>query len=539
MPIDSSIPLQFRPAPIDALGAYEQGQRISQNALTTEQMGRTNELQKVLYHDQMLARAAQMGANSPEEWDQAFGELSRTIPDARQFVGQWAPDAAQRLSGRLQGNQQRMGGQIGLRSGGGIDAAAGGDEAAMVQPGKPGMPTGAGINMTAMPPERAYEGYTKLTNAVQMLSRPGAIQNGEQYRQALIALEKEFPRIHDLVRQKDAAGTFQNPLWADDLKQMTRNFQTYAEQLKPLAGAVATGLPVQEPKPGYQATMSEAGPVLQTNPYDGSKPTFEFAPLSGEPDPSFLPQPKAGEGGQDLTYGEDGKLNIDPDTRKRLQYAVDYFRKWQKMPPMGMGKGATLDRKIILALAGEQSGAGGVTADIQAWADRRASTMSLGQLRKFADMTQSYEDLMLENIKALEQRMPEGIAGAWPWLNQWVQSGRTSFGDPNVPAYTGALVTVLNEYAKILSGATGAAGITDSAREEAMQYLSRDMNAQQVRNALALIKQDAHNRRFTLDNKINQVIERVGYTGKPTATPGGSETHADEKPPKTKPSWAP
>ena len=143
---------------------------------------------------------------------------------------------------------------------------------------------------------------------------------------------------------------------------------------------------------------------------------------------------------------------------------------------------------------------------------------------------------MLDNIKTVEDTMPAGIAGAWPWLNRWVQTGRTEFGDSDVPPYVTALMTALTEYAKIMSGATGAAGITDTARAEALHMLNENMNKETVMKVFKVIRRDAENRKRRLYGQLELIKGGIADQDRP-----GGPTEKAEEPADTNdktPDWA-
>ena len=525
--------------PIDA---YPDAMSSFQDALTFRQGAEANELQlgmqKTLMKDQMVARAARMGAQSAEAWDQAFTELSQQYPEAQRYIGQWSPFAARELMQNIQAAPARAAaaqpGGIGGAAGpvaSGIEAAAGptfsggaGGSNKSVQ-----QPSGAGVDISTMTPAERTKAFRDVHRGLTELSK---VQTLEDFESAVDRLAPEMPSVLELK------GLFNDVTFAKGANALRDHYLGIYNQLAPLVMAQAAGSPVREAQPGYNVQYTEAGPVVATTPVGGGRPEFDFPTVRGDPRKEFMPAPSGGGGGaggvSDL-YGADGQLNITPQERQDYQYAADVLRRTGKMLPMGQGKSGTRARSIILALASRAAGPGGAAFDIGTAADIRASQMSLGQLQKLTDNVTAFEHLMLKNMETVERVMPEGIGGAWPWLNRWVQTGRTQFGDENVPAYATALITVLTEYAKIMSGATGAAGITDSAREEALQMLSPDFNKDQVREVFDVIRTDAKNRKVTLYDKLKEVRNRIRTTG----TAGeGREPSVDDADDEYKPSWA-
>lgn len=65
-------------------------------------------------------------------------------------------------------------------------------------------------------------------------------------------------------------------------------------------------------------------------------------------------------------------------------------------------------------------------------------------------------------------------------LTRWARKGETQFGDTKVPVYMATLISGLDEYAKVLAGATGAAGSTDASRAQAMSIIPEGATTDQI-----------------------------------------------------------
>lgn len=134
-----------------------------------------------------------------------------------------------------------------------------------------------------------------------------------------------------------------------------------------------------------------------------------------------------------------------------------------------------------------------------------ADRKSMANLTKQADAFQSFENKLLLDMKRVETLMPKGGMGpsAIPLLDSYVQHGRDRLlGDPSVPGYNAALITVIDEYAKIMSGSTGNTPTSDAARAQIAEMLRADMNSGQVGKVFETIRVDAHNRQqATLQQK--------------------------------------
>lgn len=86
-------------------------------------------------------------------------------------------------------------------------------------------------------------------------------------------------------------------------------------------------------------------------------------------------------------------------------------------------------------------------------------------------------------------------------------------GDPATAAYIAAARTAINEYAKIASGATGAAGSTDTARREAEDAIAAAQSPQALDAVIRTLRQDAANQQDVAHGKITDLGLRLGQFG--------------------------
>lgn len=185
-----------------------------------------------------------------------------------------------------------------------------------------------------------------------------------------------------------------------------------------------------------------------------------------------------------------------------IDQAAQRYNLTGQLPSLGMGSaGATmrqqiLDRAAALADAQHQTG-----ADLVATAaGTKAGTSALGQLTKNRAMVEAFASTANQNAQlamslAGKGADPTGV----PILNRWVQWGRKDIGgNPDVSSFDTAITTFKNEYAKIMSGATGAQGSTDSARREADDLISRAATIPQLQSTISTMQQEMQNRRSSL-----------------------------------------
>lgn len=186
------------------------------------------------------------------------------------------------------------------------------------------------------------------------------------------------------------------------------------------------------------------------------------------------------------------------------------------MPTLGMGKQAALMRQAILARAAKiQTGQGMTGADSNLLhADVKTATTALAGLQKTRNSLDPYLQTFDGNVAQVQALAPKGVAGGIPVFNRWVQAGRTGIkGDPDVAKFNVAINAVANENAKIMSGATGGAVSSDSARNEAMSLINNAQTYPQLMAALQQMQTDTRIRVKSLDDR--QAALRAQISGKP------------------------
>jgi hypothetical protein len=97
-----------------------------------------------------------------------------------------------------------------------------------------------------------------------------------------------------------------------------------------------------------------------------------------------------------------------------------------------------------------------------------------------------------------------------------------------VGRFNAALTSALNEYAKVLSGATGAAGISDAARREAHDLLNTANTPEQVVGIVDIMKREMANREAGFAEQEAQLKETMG--GRPNVNVAPAATTAPQAP---------
>jgi hypothetical protein len=97
-----------------------------------------------------------------------------------------------------------------------------------------------------------------------------------------------------------------------------------------------------------------------------------------------------------------------------------------------------------------------------------------------------------------------------PLLNQFIQTGSIAVGDPKVKPFAALLMTALNEYAKVITGQTSGAAVSDAARKEAQSMVSAADTPDSIRNFVATAKSEMDNRVNGYDDAKNQFYSLIG-----------------------------
>lgn len=215
---------------------------------------------------------------------------------------------------------------------------------------------------------------------------------------------------------------------------------------------------------------------------------------------------------------------LDDET---LDYLAKRWKATGQFPPMYRDAES---RKQIMERAAHMPSEGSPTADVgtdlATAAGFKADQTSLGNITRIADSAEGYERTALNNMNIVIEKMPKGVATEWgPWLNRWVQEGRINFGDADVPPYATALVTVANEYAKVMSGSTGSQGSTVDSRREAAELLNKTQNTQQVLGVLEVMKRDMANKKASYRAQRAEIEGRISgaVPGAKGSTPATGE----------------
>jgi len=131
---------------------------------------------------------------------------------------------------------------------------------------------------------------------------------------------------------------------------------------------------------------------------------------------------------------------------------------------------------------------------------------SLKALDKQQQMVGAFEKTALANLDiALEYGMKVNNTQV-PVFNRWKNAGMKNVaGDEQIAAFNAATETFANEYAKIMSGATGSAAATEGARAEAQALLNSAMSWGQYKEVANVMRRDMTNRMLSFNKQKEEL----------------------------------
>ena len=194
-------------------------------------------------------------------------------------------------------------------------------------------------------------------------------------------------------------------------------------------------------------------------------------------------------------------------------------------PSFGLGKSAVRDRynKIMADVwASDPDSA-------EARAAYRAGTANLTQLTRLKGQVSSFEtafELDADNAQDAAKDVPRTSMRKFNSVAQLLEQNWTD--DPALATLAVNVQTVVNQYARLVSSATGGGVSTDSARQEAMAVLDKSMASGSFSAAINRMKLEARNRITGLNKEIESA-----KTGMRRGGDGSNKGNAGSAQPKT------
>lgn len=195
-----------------------------------------------------------------------------------------------------------------------------------------------------------------------------------------------------------------------------------------------------------------------------------------------------------------------------IVYQAAQYRATGKLPPLGMGAQAAASRNAILAEATRQAAAEGSTAEADVIRQRAlsANSQALNQITRQRAQVLQFENTAERNLNlALEASARVQRTGS-PILNSILQQARLhGTGDPSATQLETAVNSFVEEYAKVMSGSTGGAAATDSARAQAHAMMNTGMTIPQIQAAAQQMTAEMGNRRAALNAQQDELLDTM------------------------------
>ena len=219
-------------------------------------------------------------------------------------------------------------------------------------------------------------------------------------------------------------------------------------------------------------------------------------------------------------------LSDRPLTEENADMQARFYLRTGQLPSGSRNKGAA---NQITQRAAEIAKEDGKSVDdyLSGRATLRADTASLGAVTKQKNAAEGYERgavKSLDLMQSLIPKTPEPLDNQT--LTRWARTGATEFGDVNVPQWQAALIIALDQYAKVISGATGAQGSTDSARGLALSLIPAGATSAQIPGIINVLKKDMDLKVQGYDTQINDIKRGIAYPDQNVATPVTGATPA-------------
>ncbi len=135
---------------------------------------------------------------------------------------------------------------------------------------------------------------------------------------------------------------------------------------------------------------------------------------------------------------------------------------------------------------------------------------SLKDLTKKTDAIEAFENTAKKNLDMVVRAANELNFEEWPVVNEKILQGKKLTGDSKAAKLYAAIIPFVDEYGKILSGATGAAGATDSSKAEAASLIAPYMTAETINELAPWFKEEMGNRTTSLYDQLDTIQARMG-----------------------------
>lgn len=272
--------------------------------------------------------------------------------------------------------------------------------------------------------------------------------------------------------QKDAAGGDPAKLAALD---------TLYKQTYPVAAATAALKPLGWGKPGEQYFGADRQPLASVAPKSDVMSPELFGQKQQLADIEARHQRELAAYKAGLTPEE--QINLTPDATNMM---AGQILTAQPTPALGTGKSAAKAREAAINEAGRQwAAAGGETGQIAVnKADIVANKNALNTLQQKYSVGTAAASGVDAGFKLIRETMGKIGNTGIPVIQEYINAGKQKTGDPNITVLHNAISETTSELAKIFSGATNSAGITDAGRAQAEGLMNAAQSPEQLEAAM-------------------------------------------------------
>lgn len=231
------------------------------------------------------------------------------------------------------------------------------------------------------------------------------------------------------------------------------------------------------------------------------------------------------QNGQTIAQGamlSNGYGAMSPQT---LDMAAQQYNTTGQLPTLGGGGVGALTKYQILNRAAQLASSNGDTANSLSLqkASFAAGKDALNSLTTMKGNILAFENTASSNLDQAQKLSNQVDRTGSPVVNRWLLQAKGQYaGDPQTAAFEAAVETAANEYAKVVSSASGGGTTTDSAKAQANALLSSAQSPEQFAAVVAQLKTEMKNRESGLDQQINDT--QTGMLG----SQGGSTGNAGQ-----------
>jgi hypothetical protein len=235
--------------------------------------------------------------------------------------------------------------------------------------------------------------------------------------------------------------------------------------------------------------------------------------LDGKPVP--YPASETGFG-----QGDDAPLSKDA-----IDFQASRYLKDGVLPPL-VGKFGTQDKRNILNRATQVAKELNLSPEdfIAGTVGVKAAAAALSKATSLRSQIEGNAEAAMSNFKLALSMAPQGGGQTnSPVINRFTQYVRKQYaGDPQVAAFDNVLGSTADEFAKVMTGSSGGAPLSDSARNEAYKRLSGASSLAQLQSIGAAMEKEMANVREAkrnVEEGLRAQIRNGGANAAPAAPP--------------------